>query len=64
MKDSYENKMVKGYKAKDKKIAKYIGEYDIWIPSLKLKVRPGDTVPGFPIDEAVKRNDFILVKEY
>lgn len=62
MKETYENKMVKGYK--QKKIAKYIGEYDIWIPSLKRKIRPGDTVPGFPIEEAEKRNDFILVKEY
>ncbi len=62
MKDVYGNKMMKDFD--NKKIAKYIGGFEIWIPSLKKKIKPGELVSDFPIDEAAQREDFILVKDY
>ena len=56
MKSGYENKMM------PKQAVKYIGDFDVWIPSLKKIIKPGDIVEGFPIDEAKARSDFIVIK--
>lgn len=61
MKDAYGNKMIDGYQ--NKFVPKYIGSFEVWIPKLGKKIKTGDMVPDFPIEEAITRDDFILVKE-
>lgn len=53
----------KNVKKIKKPIAKYIGDVEILIPQFKKIINKGDTVPGFPIEEAKARRDFIVVNE-
>jgi hypothetical protein len=61
MKDTYGNKMIKKYE--NKEVPQYVGGFSIWLPTLNKKVNPGDKVPEFSLEEAKRRDDFIIIKE-
>ena len=50
-------------KVKLKKVAKYIGNKEIYIPHFKKLVSKNDLVPEMSIEEAYLRRDFIIVYE-
>ena len=44
-------------------IAQYVGSTEIYIPKFKKIVNRGDYVEEFPIEEARRRSDFIVINE-
>ncbi|MHB1334520.1 MAG: hypothetical protein ACYCXQ_01000 [Candidatus Humimicrobiaceae bacterium] len=44
----------------NKSVPKYIGDFEVYIPSLNRIVKPGEFVPEIPIMEAKARQDFTI----
>ena len=67
MKERYENKMGPPKKAKIK-VPKYVGEIEVMVKiskdnkTKKFLKKPGELFPEFPIEEAKRRGDFIIVE--
>ena len=63
MKKDYLNKEMKAQEIKRiQKVPKYTGQVELYFPEYKKVVNNGDFLEELPIEEARKRDDFIIIE--